>query len=63
MSSRALLGAHCESPAQMLERVRRHVLASFCDPAALPAPSQQLRERSRPEQDADDCDLTVVVVR
>ena len=62
MSSRALLGARCESPAQTLERMHKHVLARFRDPAAVPALSQQMWARSRAEQDADDTDLTVVAV-
>ena len=62
VSLRALLGAHCESPAQRLERMHRRVLAGLRGPAALPARSQWMWERSRPEWDADDCDVTVVAV-
>lgn len=62
MSSRALLGARCKSPAQMLEWMHKHVLARFRDPVALPALSQQMWERRRPEQDAGDSDLIVVAV-
>lgn len=52
VSSRALLGAHCKPPTEMLEGMHKGVLARFHDPAALPALSQQTWEQTGADQSA-----------